>query len=237
MKSKTLLAALWVAGLTACETVSSGSVSTDGLYASYGVEAQGDGASTVRARLKVGGSTSNTNLELEPGDQLQVTYGGTTVDLLGGATVAGGASYTASVPTDADGTEFDFAFLRDAGTSAPSSVVTLPAPYTVSAPSAGATISLEAGFDLTWSNADDDTTFSWSLLGDCFEFVSAEIEDSGAERVPGGASQFNSDATVGSCNGTLELRRTRLGSVDPAFGEGGRVEAIHKRQVGVVVTP
>src|SRR5215510_5589701 len=81
------------------ETVDSSDVRTSGVYPEIEVTANGSGDSTVRVELKVGGSNSNTYLELRGDDELEVTVGDTTKSMK-----ESGNGYVATFDVDDEGT-------------------------------------------------------------------------------------------------------------------------------------
>ena len=61
--------------LHGCSQVDSDAVRTSGMYADMSIEADGSGGSLTRASLKVGGSSSNTFINLTDGDALVTRVG------------------------------------------------------------------------------------------------------------------------------------------------------------------
>src|SRR6185503_5420053 len=126
------------------QEVESTDVRTSGVYPEIEITATGSGSSRVEVRLKVGGPASNTFLDLQGSDTLKATFGGVTKTL-----DASARTYSATFPTDAEG-DFVIAFLRGPDDdSAPSTIVKLPAPFTLGL---GATEASRASQDVavTW---------------------------------------------------------------------------------------
>jgi len=206
------------------ESVESEDIRTSGVYPEIMVTATGNGNSTVSVRLKVGGSNSNTFLDMTGEDRLEATVGATTRRL----DETSSDTYTASFSEDAEDTEFTIAFVRgDADESAPASVVTMPAPFDLALDATEA------------SRADDDVgvmwdppasgQVSWSIRGDCIKMDSGGTPDDGSHTLASGSiDTFESDMAE-SCTVNLEVIRSRSGTIDPAFTEGGSITARHVR--------
>jgi hypothetical protein len=213
------------------QTVESTDVRTSGIYPDIDVVAEGTGSTRVQVRLKVGGPASNTFLDLTGDDRLQVTAGGVTKDMDGSA-----AGYSAIFPTEAAGS-FVIAFLRGAAdTSAPSTTVNLPAPFTVTLPAR------------ELSRATDDLTFTWapvtgggdideSVDGSCVDIILETIPDDGTATVSHDQLQASAGRTGDSCTVTVSLARNQSGTPDAAFTEGGSVTAYQLRKATFTSTP
>ena len=240
-----LLALCVVGTATGCESVASEDIDTDAVYADIELVAAGDGSTTVRAALKVGGSLSNTFLDLSDGDTLIAYQGDDARRLSRHDSILGDVRYESRFDVDAADTPFEIAFLRShsgGGTcemvSAPSSTVTLPAPFEVDVSDASAGIS-RAADDLVvrWSPAASeamDLTFS----GDCVESVSlVSSPDAGMAVLRAGSLKTREDHDGESCQIGVALERHRSGDLDPNYGEGGRIVAVQRRSASVPSTP
>jgi hypothetical protein len=213
------------------ESVESTDVKTTGIYPVITVTADGSGSSRVEVRLKVGGSNSNTHLDLTGGDELTATVDGDTKVL----DETSDETYTASFRVDEEGTEFTIAFLREDDDSAPASTVTLPAPFTMSVSPTEA------------SRATDDVDVAWdppaggniefSLSGNCIKSNGDDLPDDGSHTITADSIEtFESDKEE-SCTVSVGLERTQRGNIDPAFTEGGRIEALQVRSDSFTSTP
>lgn len=217
-----VLGLVWT--VVACnESVESTDVRTTGIYPEITVTADGSGSSRVRVRLKVGGSGSNTFLDLKGGDELTATVDDVTKVL----DETSDETYTASFPVDEEGTEFTIAFLREDDDSAPASTVALPAPFAL------AVSPTEA------SRASDDVELSWdppesgdvafAMSGECIQRDTDDLPDDGSHTLAAGSIEtFESDKDD-SCTVTVSLERAQRGTIDAAFTEGGRIEAVQVR--------
>jgi len=193
-----------------------------GDYPEFTVTATGNGRSRVEARLKVGGNNSNTFLELTGGDTLEVTADGVTKTLDGS-----GRSYVATFDVDEGGTEFIFAFLRDGDDDAPMSVVRLPEPFEmeVTTPEVQRTVD---DLEFTWE-PEGDGDIGVHVDGDCFFFETHSTPDDGSHSIPPKDLVGPGSDDGDECTGTVELTRSRRGTIDSAFTEGGEIRARHVR--------
>ena len=214
------------------ESVESEDIRTTGIYPEIEVTATGNGSSLVRVRLKVGGSDSNTFLNLTGEDTLEATVAGNTETL----DETDDETYTARFPVDAEGTEFTIAFLRgNADESAPASTVALPAPYAVSLAASTASRA-DDDVEISWEPAGTGD-MSWEIAGDCIMRDDGSVPDDGSHSLPAGSiDTFESDA-MESCTVELSLTRSEAGDIDGAFSEGGRIVAQQVRQDSFTSTP
>jgi hypothetical protein len=211
--------------LFACtETVESTDVRTSGIYPEFRVVADGSGNSEASARLKVGGNDSNTFLDLQSDDRLEVTVAGETRRL----EETGSHRYTASFPTDAAGTEFSFAFVRgEQDDGAAHSVVTLPAPFELVMASTQASRATDAvGFNWT---PPDSGELHWDLEGDCVWTEEGVTPDDGSHSLNLDQVRAHASDETESCSVQLTVQRSRSGSIDAAFTEGGENIAYQAR--------
>lgn len=228
-----LLLLLLPAGCT--EEIDSTDVRTSGVHAQFSATAEGDGKTRVHAQLRVGGASSNTFLDLRPGDRLVARMAGQSVQLSG----TGGHTYTAILEGDAPAAELVIAFERtDADESAPASRVELPAAFTVSAPTVAQQVSRAQSLSVLWSPVNGAGQLRYSLSGDCVESQSGTTNDDGELVIAAGAIAPRTQALAqATCDVAVVLGRVQSGTVDPAFGEGGKFEATQRRQVAFSSTP
>lgn len=143
---------LLLSQLTACSETDSTDVGTSGVRAEIDVVAQGDGETTVTAKLNVGsGGLFSTDLELAGGDTLTATAFDLTQPL---SKVSGLFTffYRTTFSQDTDGSEFTVSLDRPNDTSAPDSSVILPAGFGLQMPVADPIQVVNVGEDLeiTW---------------------------------------------------------------------------------------
>lgn len=223
--------------LVACESVDSTDVLTSGMWADFSVTANGDGTSLTSATLKVGGDLSNTFVDLEEDDTLTVTSGEETKTLVE-RNLGDIYWYDTSFDTEAADTEFVFAFVRTVDDGAPASTITLPAPFAISAPTAAYIV--KRGVDpliVEWTPASTDTVIV-NVSGDCIDPVDETLStDSGAYTFAAERIVTREDHETDSCEGTVTITRRRVGTLDPAFEEGGRVVGEQVRTVKIRLDP
>jgi hypothetical protein len=240
---------IWIApclvACAACQSISSSDVKTQGIYAD--LTASSDGMTTsVEAHLKTGGSLSNTYLDLQNGDSLTAYAGNDTAPMNRNA-VLGDVWYSASFNAGMGGTmvRIDFERSHDAmtmqclGGSAPNSIATLPDPFTLTAPTSGATFSRASGsIQVTWSESGASDPLTYSVSGPCILPLTGQTADTGSLTIAGGQIHpLQQQGVASSCAINISLSRSRSGRVDSAFGEGGSFGATQTRQVTVQSTP
>lgn len=210
-------------GLLGCtEDVSSRDIRTSGVYPEFTVTATGNGRSEVEARLKVGGNNSNTFLDVESGDTLEVTANGESKTLKGGS----GNRYTATFDFDDGGTEFVFAFLRtDADDDAPMSTVVLPEPFDMEVTSDDLERTVD-DLEFTW-DPPEDGDMKVKVEGDCLFPLDDNTPDDGTGSVNGEDLKQVGDDDGEECTASVELTRQNGGEIDAAFDDG----EIRARQV------
>lgn len=249
MTRKTGLAAFAMLGIVSVgckdETVESEDIRTSGIWASFEVLATGNGESSVKSQLRVGGD-SGTLVNLTGQDKLICSVG----DALSKTLAKSGDYYKGTFAADAGGTQFKFAFSRgDADEAAPNSVVTLPDAFTIGGVTDGQQVSRAAALTITWepsTTAGDAMT--WTLSGDCLFDSHASVQTDGTLTLQGedfdatpsaDEAAKSGDAEKANCTAKLCLERLRKGTLDPAFAEeeGGKIFAVQKRCVQFVSTP
>lgn len=240
---KTLLGVAAVAAFAAgCETVDSDDVATEGIYAHFEI----NGYSTTDARasgnLRVGGSSSNTFLDLTENDAL-IAYRSDEESraMAKQDNGLGFISYHATFGVATNGTPFKISFLRThdpseecAGESAPNSAATMPMPYMMTIP-AGPYSRTGAGIPITWSPFGESDPMYWNASGPCIQPTGNQaISDTGSYTIPAGTLV---GGTAGTCTISIGLERRRGGTLDPAYGEGGTIWAAQIRSVQVTSDP
>jgi hypothetical protein len=230
----TLFAFVALPAIACTEDVNSTDVKTSGVYADMSVTAKGNGSSEVAAGLKVGGSNSNTYMNLDGADELIATVGDESKAMSGGPNY-----YKTTFATDAADTAFVIAFNRGPDDiQAPNSTVSLPAPFTIAGIATGDSISRAAGLTATWTAATDGDSMRWSLDGDCLFATNRSLTgDTGTVTVATADFSVHSGDEQTSCPANFCVARTRSGTVDPNFGEGGVIDAEQQRCVAFTSAP
>lgn len=227
-----VVAAYFVAG---CTDIQSSDLKTAGMTAHMTVVSYGSGQTTVTASLNVDNNTTDF-VALSSGDRLTATAG-TMSQPLTEDDVLNDISYTTTFSSEnASGTPYTIAFERVSDTSAPDNACTLPAPYMIAAPAAGATVSLASSIVVSYGGGGTNDSVSYSLSGPCIQGPS-NVSLGGD---PGMFTIASSSVVAGNapsfpCQVTLSLARTRIGTVDPAFG-GGDIACTQSRMVTFTLT-
>ena len=242
MNAKLSTAALTLA-LTAvfgsgCAQVESDDVKTDGIYADLLVQADGSGSSVATAALKVGGASSNTFLDLTAGDALEAANGDDVSAMVRNEAL-GVIWYSAIFAVDSADAPFKISFLREEDVSAPDSDVTMPAGFAITAPAPNTSFSRASdAVVVTWDNSGSTDGFSWQITGDCIvaQFGN-QTADNGTLTIPAGAIQPGQNQGANSCTANIQLFRTRAGTLDGAYGEGGVIRARQTRTISILSAP
>jgi hypothetical protein len=224
--------------VVACTKVNSADLKTAGMSAHITVTADGTGKTSVSARLNVDTNVTDY-VDLSAGDSFSATAGGKTQGM-GRDNTLGVISYnTDFTGLDAVDTLYTVALTRANDTSAPASTATLPAPFKITAPTAGATASRAADLTLTWDTTGADA-MTYEASGACIKavFKTAIPSDSGTFVIPKGTiAPTDTSKANDTCQVQITIRRTRNGTLDKAYGYGGDIAAAQTRVVSVSSTP
>lgn len=237
MLAKPSLLALLFATVTgtACTTTESGNILTRGMFASISARADGSGTTTVSASLFLGQPSDLIFIDLVDGDRLIAHHGGqsrTMSELI----LLNIVSHTATFPVDDEDARFEVELRREVDAGAPSSSVTLPAPFTLG--TVPPSVSRGAAFGVNWTGTSGDL-MTWSADGACIEVVSGSIS-AGVDSVTMPIGTFRKRAGQNipdSCEVEVTVTREREGDVDRAFGEGGTATGVQARSVTFTSTP
>lgn len=228
--------------LAACSQAKSGDIKTDAIHADIRIDATGDGSSRARTTLTVGGATSTTYLELTDGDTLIATAG-TTQQVQQRGTALGVIWYDTSFSTAAADTPYKIAFIRTGAagscnaTSAPNSHVTLPAPFSLTAPIAGTAVARTAAIAVTWTGAAPEP-MRLSAEGVCIQPYALDVPGGASSAtIAAGALKDLDEKKPASCEVTIGLARSRNGVLDPGYGSGGRITATQSRSLSITSSP
>lgn len=224
--------------LSACSSASSTDIKTSGLYANISATGQGKGDTSVSTTLTVG-ALSTTFVEIAGDDALTATSGSDTRKM-SKFSLLGLVSYSATLTGDEEGKSVTVALTRASpDVSAPSSVVTLPAKFSLTIPAAGATF--KRGTDaiaVGWDNSGKTEPMTVTLNGSCIESIDKSApSDAGMLTIGSTELKASKDMETKSCDATINVKRTRTGKVGPAYGKGGSATGVQLRSVLVKVTP
>ena len=236
MRAKYWLIAISLLSSMACASVESTDVRTSGIYASFEAKGANDGTTKVHAELTVG-ENSNTYLDLAGEDALTATQGDESKSMsrnnLGSI-----VWYESSFSTNAEGTTFNISFERGEDENAPNSEVSLPAPFDLTVPAEGDEFSMSADkITVAWNNISDDP-MTLLVSGNCFYGITENIVTDQGVFVIDAARLEPIDPTENEiCTATLTLTRERDGTIDEAYGEGGKFKGRQVRTVTITVAP
>lgn len=232
MKRAILFAAITSAG-AGCTPVDSNVVATSQLRADVQVLSTGEPSSTVYAWLfshKAGDPPLNLEtIRLVDDDAITAISNGSSIAMHESDLVVE-YRYDATFPTAEPEQNYEIALARPADTSAPHSYVTLPDPFTLTMPT---TASRAAPLTITWSPGGSDQ-ISIDVTG-CASAHLGPLPDTGTATVPAGA--VVADPTNATCDLAFDVSRTRTGTLDRAYGQGGSIVAIQRRTATITSTP
>ena len=231
-----LLALLSAAATAAgCKTTDSDGLLTDGMYAQISATADGTGNTTVGATLFLGPPSDLIFVHLAGGDQLIVHHGSES-KVMSEQNILGIVTHAAVFASDGENDEFDIELRRQVDEGAPSSTVTLPAPFTLG--TVPASVSRAAAFGVDWTGTSTDR-MRWTAEGSCIQTASGTISgEAGSVTMPAGTFKKVAGQNVpDTCQVKVTILRERDGQLDRAFGEGGTATGVQTRSVMFTSTP
>jgi hypothetical protein len=200
--------------LSACvtETVDSKNIKTAGMTALIQVNAPNDSASTVTATFKVGGASSNTYVNFSGGDTVFAEGADKRVQMDAQDT----GKYTIDFNTAAKDTRFVVDLQRDNDDDAPGSNGTLPEPFSFQVPNMAT--SRATDITITWGPSGSNDNVTIELSGSCIFSRSIDVPgDTGSHVISGGTLASIDPMKPETCDITVEMTRSRTGTVDPIF--------------------
>jgi hypothetical protein len=227
--------------LCACTKVDSNDILTSGMHADIEARGAADGTTTVSTTLFLGNPLNLNFIELQADDQLLATFG-TSSKVMTKAELLNIVSYHADFPTNAEGSQFEVSLDRSVDDGAPSSVATLPAPFTIATPAA-TSFSRAAAMTIDWDTAGTaPDEMRWQVKGSCIDTVSDTlVGDPGSLTIPATAitkrAAQQGEQVPDSCSATLELTRALEGELDLHYGEGGGAFGTQLRTLSFTTTP
>jgi hypothetical protein len=230
-----LIAALAAAG---CTDLQSSNIKTSGMSAHMTVISDGSGQTTVTAWLHVDNNATDF-VTLSSGDTLAATAG-TQTQSMSESNFAGDVSYSTTFSSEnASGTVYTVALHRASDTSAPGSTCTLPAPYTITSPAVGSTVSVANDIAVTYGAAGTNDSVSYSMSGPCIQGQPGTSlgGDPGTFVIPHTSIQTADAGAALPCQVTLSVDRSRVGTIDPAYGSGGDISCDQSRTVTFMLAP
>ena len=229
--------------LSGCSKTESENVTSQGIRADIEVVSGGHGSSEVKVELRVGDGLFGTLLELSNSDRLLAHANGVTQQL-GKDEDLFEIMYKTTFNIDDEGTQFRVELQRDEGVSAPNSIVTLPLSPNVTMPANDDTVALGSDLTVAWEPAFTQDSMSVRFIIECRgtngSYYSSDdthsAVDNGVFRInTSEISSIDPEVFDDMINCPLEIivYRKRRGSLDPGYGEGGRIVAIQRRAVTV----
>jgi hypothetical protein len=208
------------------ETTSSKNIKTGGIAALIDVYADTDDTATVHVKLVVGGSSSNTYVDLEGTDSLTATVDGKTKTL----SVVDSGIYEAKFTGVGAEAEVSVLLDRPDDETAADNSGQLPPTYTLDDPMSKLS-RRDDPLDVTWAPSDSGDPMLLDFDGSCIFHYSKSVSDTGSYTVAKGTLDSTHDYEPASCESkpdtctdmpetcdiTLEVDRTQDGVADGKF--------------------
>lgn len=238
--SATFISTLFLFG---CSKTDSENIRTKGIRAEIAITSVGSGLandSEAIVRLYSGsGGFGGTLIELSEGDSLIAVIDG---ESYGFSEVSElfDHYYQATLPTNNLNTEYKVSFVRDEGVSATESIVTLPDEFEIDS-STSVDVTKNDTLPVNWSPSFSGENLTINYSFDCTTVEGGKLSIGGTQYInDDGAHTFDMAELVRddivTCDGKIDLKRINKGTIDPNFGEGGRIEGIQKRRIDIDVT-
>jgi hypothetical protein len=235
MFNRSALASLSLIGLCALgcskETTSSNNIKTGGIAALIDVYADTDTTATVHVKLVVGGSDSNTYVDLEGSDELTATVDGEPKTLEAVET----GIYEAKFSGVGEDSEFSVTLDRPDDETASANSGTLPPPFTLDEPT-GELSREDDVLEVTWAPESGDK-MNLELDGDCIYPYSKNVPDTGGYTIDAGKLTSTGGDMPEACDLDLNAVRTREGSADAKFDRESWFRLHQRRKVSFVSNP
>jgi hypothetical protein len=194
------------------ETTSSSNIKTPGIAALIDVYADTATTARVQVELVVGGSDSNTSVNLENGDQLSATAGDETKVL----TVRDPGVYEAKFSGVSADTLFTVVLTRPDDITAANNSGTLPAPFELDQPTKDLSRK-DDDLEVTWAPSGTNDGMDFVFDGTCIFEYSKSPPDSGSFTVAKGSLKSTGGDEPEACVLELKAERSRSGTADDAF--------------------
>ena len=248
-KSRVFISITALLCLTACTSdTDSENIKTQGIGANIEATAVGNGTTEIRVALYVGDKSSGTVLNLSGSDSLTVEANGIVKSLGKIEDIFGDISYEATFDFDDAGSLFKISFIRDDGTSATNSTVTLPDAVDFVLPTTNKVFRNGDEISITWQPSGISSTvqLSFNTLcpqsggGSSFIYSERDIADTGTFTINSSViiGETAVDVTPGNaCTTSIGIARQQAGSLDSNFGEGGSIigEQLRSRNISIEI--
>lgn len=212
----TVLASVAVGGCSR-ETTSSANIRTPGIAALIDVTATDSTSSTVHVELRVGGSSSNTFVNLESGDKLTASAGDDVKDMRSDDTAG---EYEAEFATAAAGTEFKVMFERDVDEDALGNRGTMPAPFEITGVPTTTPSRVNDDIVITWDPAESGASMELEVTGTCIFSKTIDVPgDKGTHTIAKGTLESTGGDMPKECDLEVTMTRTATGTFDTVFDD------------------
>ncbi len=223
----------------ACLSIQASSTAVDTAAVSAQMTVTADATGTAVAGASLTSASNPTQfIELAHGDAFTASTGGHSQAMVK-TPFEGAVSYVASFAgAGAADTAFTIALQRATGSSAPSSVCTLPPPFDVSLATTSTSFSRKNDtISFVISSPDPNDAMSVAVSGNC---IQPQIFYIGNGPMPalvaGGIQPAPGGPADASCPVTLAVQRSRQGTLDPAFASGGKITCSQTRAISITST-
>ena len=223
--------------ISACQTVESNELVTEGIHASMSAISNGDGMTIISAAFfdkdPIDPDPKKQYITLSSGDHVYASHGGTTQELTQNLV------YSTTFPTDHGGDNFIVSMMRRTGGDAPDSSITLPEGFTItnrtSAPEAALTWVREWDFSLTWSPHGSHDHMDWHAEGPCIMPTDGTIaDDTGTVTIAKDTiKKIDNPGISHSCWISVTVTRSRDGTLDNGFA-GGVIDGRQVRTIAMI---
>jgi hypothetical protein len=236
MFNRLTFASVCLVGLAALgcskETTSSSNIKTAGIAALIDVYADDATSATVHVKLVVGGSDSNTYVNLSGGDRLVATAGDDEKEL---EEVDSGI-YEAEFSDLEEGTEFTVTLERDDDETADANSGVLPPPFTLEEPENDLSRA-DDDLEIAWAPADSGDPMLIAFDGDCIFDNDDETSDTGSYLVEKGTLDSTGGDKPETCDIKVSLDRVRNGSADSKFDRESWFKLHQRRAASFISNP
>lgn len=227
-----MLSAFFSLYLISCaESTGSENIKTDAIYADMAIVSEDDGYTRVTVQLRVGGPFSNTSVELNTGDRLEVSDGTETKVMTKREQYSNRNEYVTTFHDTVGDTKYTINFIREIEDSALNSSITLPAPVNIDSPDGTVDIPRDKTLFITLSSVDVEMEFDLRISGYCTKdyYKTVTFPEYFSEYLIWAIDPeqlLKKEFETNSCQTTIKTTRYGPdGAISGAFGEGGDISA------------
>ena len=205
-------------------------IKTSGIRVEIEVTSSSENQAEIDVALLVGGSNSNTYINLSGGDKLTATLNDATTkdlneetDLLDSKKVTYNITFN-NAGAGASNASYKVSLQRPTETDALNSTVNIPEAITGFIADKNTFSRSSEDLSLTWNGLNNGSNVELSYEGDCIFNDSVDTSDDGSYQINSGVIESNASSNQ-NCDITFTLTRQLSGSLDPNYGEGGYIRA------------